>query len=136
MGRMMFVNLPVEDLTKSVDFFTALGFGFDPKFTDENATCMVVGEDSFVMLLVKPFFKTFTGGKELADSHRHSETIMALSAESREEVDRLCDQALENGGRPSQEPMDEGFMYSRSFTDLDGHQWEFVYMDPAALEQS
>ena len=132
-SRMVFLNLPVKDLDKSVAYFTQLGFTFNPQFTDENATAMVVSEQAIVMLLVEPFFKTFTG-KEIADPATHTEAIVGLSAESREEVDALCDRAIELGGSVAGEPQDHGFMYGRSFHDLDGHLWEFIWMDPAAVQ--
>ena len=134
MSRMMFVNLPVKDLRKSVDFFTQLGFEFNPRFTDENATCMVVSEQAFVMLLVEDFFKTFTD-KEIADPVTTTEAIFALSAETRQEVDELVDKAVAAGGRPAGAVQDEDFMYGRSFQDLDGHLWELIWMDPSAIEQ-
>ena len=134
MSRMMFVNLPVKDLSKSVDFFTQLGFEFNPRFTDENATCMVVSEQAFVMLLVEDFFKTFTD-KEIADPVTTTEAIFALSAETRLEVDELVDKAVAAGGRPAGAVQDEDFMYGRSFQDLDGHLWELIWMDPSAIEQ-
>jgi uncharacterized protein len=134
MSRMMFVNLPVKDLSKSVDFFTQLGFEFNPRFTDENATCMVVSEQAFVMLLVEDFFKTFTD-KEIADPVTTTEAIFALSAETRQEVDELVDKAVAAGGRPAGAVQDEDFMYGRSFQDLDGHLWELIWMDPSAIEQ-
>jgi uncharacterized protein len=133
-SRKIFVNLPVSDLGKSVDFFTQLGFEFNPQFTDENATCMIVGDDAFVMLLVEDFFRTFTT-KEICDPTMQTETIIALSADSREEVDEIVNRALAAGGQPSSEPMDQGFMYGRSFQDLDGHLWEVIYMDPGAVGQ-
>jgi uncharacterized protein len=131
MSRMTFVNLPVQDLDKTVAFFTELGFEFNSQFTDENATCMVVSEQSFVMLLVEPYFSTFTS-KDLAGP-RVTEAIIGLSAESREEVDALVDKALALGATPAREPQDEGFMYGRSFHDLDGHLWEFIWMDASAV---
>jgi uncharacterized protein len=135
-SRMLFVNLPVTDLETSVDFFTKLGFSFDPRFTDETATQMIVSEHAFVMLLVENRFKDFTK-KELTDATTHTEVIMALSAESREGVDELADKALEAGGSRANEPLEMGdFMYSRSFQDPDGHLWEVVWMDPAVLEES
>ena len=132
--RKLFVNLAVKDLDRSVDFFTKLGFSFDPRFTDETATCMLVGEDAYVMLLTESKFKEFTR-KELADPAAQTEAILAMTAESREEVDALADKALEAGGSHAIEPMDLGFMYGRSFHDPDGHLWEVFWMDPAALEQ-
>lgn len=134
MSRMIFVNLPVKDLDRSVAFWRGLGFEFNPQFTDDKAACLVVSDLACVMLLSEGFFSTFTS-KAVADSARHTEAIMAISAESREEVDRLADLALDGGGSFSQEPQDEGFMYSRSFQDPDGHLWEVLSMDPAALEQ-
>jgi hypothetical protein len=131
----MFVNLPVKDLDRSVDFFTKLGFSFDPRFTDETATQMIVGDDAFVMLLVEDRFKDFTK-KELVDATKQTEVIVALSAESREGVDELADKALEAGASPANDPLDMGFMYGRSFDDPDGHLWEVVWMDPSAVEQA
>lgn len=133
-SRKIFVNLPVSDLSKSVDFFTQLGFEFNPQFTDENATCMIISDEAFVMLLVEDFFKTFTK-KQLCDSTTHAEAIVALSAESREQVDDLVNKALAAGGQPANDPMDQGFMYGWSFQDIDGHQWEVFYMDPSAVGQ-
>ncbi len=134
MARMIFVNLAVGDLDKSVEFFTKLGFSFDPRFTDETATCMIVSDEAFVMLLVEGRFKDFTK-KELADARTQTEAILALSAESREQVDELADKALEAGGSPANDPIDMGFMYGRSFQDPDGHLWELIWMDPSALEE-
>lgn len=134
MSRMIFVNLPVSDLQRSVGFWKGLGFDFNPQFTDDNAACMVVSDLACVMLLTDRFFSTFTK-KAVADAAGSTEAIMAISAESRDEVDRLADKALASGGSASNDPQDEGFMYSRSFEDPDGHLWEVLYMDPAALEQ-
>jgi len=133
-SRKMFVNLAVEDLSRSVDFFTELGFGFDPRFTDEHATCMIVSEEAFVMLLVQSRFKDFTK-KELVDPTTQTEAIVALSAESREQVDELADKALEVGGTVANEPIEMEFMYARSFQDPDGHLWELMWMDPSALRE-
>jgi len=135
MSRMTFVNLPVADLRRSVDFWTGLGFGFNAQFSDDNAACMVVSDLASVMLLTEKFFSTFTG-KQVADATRQTEVITAFSAESREEVDRLADLALASGGSPANDPQDEDFMYGRSFHDPDGHLWELVWMDPAAMEQA
>ena len=133
MARKIFVNLAVKDLDKAVEFFTKLGFSFDPRFTDKTATCMIVSDEAFVMLLVESKFREFTK-KELADATTQTEAILALSAESREQVDELADKALEVGGSPANDPMDMGVMYGRSFQDLDGHLWEVIWMDPSALE--
>lgn len=132
MATKIFVNLPVSNLDKSVAFFTSLGFKFNATFTDEKATCMIVGDDIFVMLLVKPFFKTFTN-KEIADATKSTEVILALSADSKAHVDDMVNNAVKAGGTTLLEKKDEGFMYSGSFQDLDGHLWEVMYMDPAAL---
>ncbi len=133
-SRMIFVNLAVKDLGRAVDFFTGLGFSFDPRFTDESATCMIVSDQAFVMLLVEDRFRDFTKN-ELADPSTHTEAILAVSAESREGVDEFANKALATGGRPASDPIDMGFMYSRSFDDPDGHQWEVVWMDPGAVEE-
>ncbi len=133
-SRLIFVNLAVEELGRSVEFFTALGFTFDPRFTDEHASCMIVSDQAFVMLLVKSRFRDFTK-KELADPTTQTEAILALSAESREEVDALAEKALAAGGTPANDPIEMDFMYGRSFQDLDGHLWELIWMDPSALEQ-
>ncbi len=132
-SRKIFVNLAVKDLGRSVDFFTQLGFSFDPRFTDEQATCMIISDEAFVMLLVESRFKDFTK-KEVSDSTTHTEAILALSAESREQVDELADKALAVGGQPANDPMDHGFMYGRSFQDPDGHLWEVLWMDPSQLQ--
>jgi predicted lactoylglutathione lyase len=133
MARMIFVNLPVQDLEKSVGFFTELGFSFDARFTDENATCMVVSDQACVMLLARPFFATFTT-KDVADAGTGTEVILALSADSRQEVDDLVDRALALGAGAAKPPADAGFMYGRSFYDLDGHAWEVMWMDPASAQ--
>jgi len=135
MATKIFVNLPVKDLNKSIDFFTQLGFTFNPQFTDENATCMIIGEDIFVMLLVEKFFKTFTK-KEISDASKSTEVILALSADSREKVDELVNKAFAAGASASNYDQDQGFMYGRSFQDLDGHLWEVMWMDPSAMQQS
>ncbi|HEU4512647.1 MAG TPA: VOC family protein [Nocardioidaceae bacterium] len=134
MGRMIFVNLPVKDLERTVHFWTGLGFTFNPQFTDDEASCMVISDDACVMLLSEKFFSSFTT-RQVADATKHTEAILALSAETREEVDRLVDAAVTTGGSVANEAQDEGFMYGRSFHDPDGHLWEVLYMDPAALEE-
>jgi hypothetical protein len=129
----IFVNLPVRDLNKTIEFFTKLGFKFNPQFTDKNATCMIVGEDIFVMLLVEKFFQTFTK-KEICDTSKNTEVIVALSVESREKVDKMINRAIEAGGRESREPQDHEWMYGRSFEDINGHLWEIIYMDETAIK--
>lgn len=134
MATKIFVNLPIKDLNRTVDFFTKLGFSFNPQFTDENATCMIIGEDIFVMLLVEKFFKSFTK-KEICDPTKDAEVIVALSAESREKVDQMINRVIKAGGTESREPQDHGWMYGRSFQDIDGHLWEVIYMDVSALQK-
>ena len=131
MARQIFVNLPVKDLKRSVSFFTSLGYAFNPQFTDENATCMIVDDNIFVMLLVEPFFKTFTK-KALADATKSTEVLVCLSCDSRAEVDDLVRKARAAGGTTPSEPQDHGFMYQHGYQDLDGHLWELVYMVPNA----
>ncbi|MDQ3260908.1 MAG: VOC family protein [Pseudomonadota bacterium] len=130
MAAQIFVNLAVTDLKKSVEFFTKLGFTFDPKFTDENATCMIVGENIFVMLLVESFFKTFTD-KEICDARKSTEVLVCLSSESRGKVEELVGKAVAAGGTAPRKPQDHGFMYQHGFEDLDGHIWELIYMEPS-----
>ncbi|MBB5156757.1 VOC family protein [Saccharopolyspora phatthalungensis] len=127
-----FINLPVKDLNRAVDFFTALGFTFDQRFTDENATCMVISDDSYAMLLVEPFFRQFTK-KELVDANKATEVLVALGLESRAQVDELAGKAFAAGAQPANEPMDEGPMYGKSFHDLDGHIWEVFHMDLSGI---
>ncbi|MFD7135379.1 VOC family protein [Streptomyces sp. NPDC059894] len=131
--QMIFVNLPVNDLEASKTFFTGLGYSINPQFSDENAASVVISDTIVAMLLTKPFYATFTK-KEIADATRTSEVLVALSAESREKVDELVDRALASGGAPAGDTQDLGFMYGRSFDDLDGHTWEVVWMDPASIE--
>jgi len=134
MKTKIFVNLPIRDLNKSVAFFTKLGFSFNPQFTDENATCMIVGEDIFVMLLVEKFVKSFTK-KEVCDTSKCTEAILALSVDSREKVDQLINKAIEAGGSEPREKQDHGWMYGRSFEDIDGHLWEAFFMEESATKK-
>jgi predicted lactoylglutathione lyase len=131
--QMIFVNLPVNDLDASKKFFTELGYSINPQFSDDNAASVVISDTIVAMLLTKPFYATFTK-KEIADATQTSEVLVALSAESRAKVDELVDKALAAGGSPSGETQDHGFMYGRSFDDLDGHTWEVIWMDPAAIQ--
>jgi predicted lactoylglutathione lyase len=126
--RRLYVNLAVKDLTASVKFFKELGFAFDPAFTNEDGTAMIVGHDSVIMLLTEEFFKTFTK-KDLADAGRTTEAIISVSAESREEVDEMVHKALRAGGKESLEPLEMPGMYGWSFQDLDGHLWEVLFQD-------
>lgn len=132
MATKIFVNLPVKDLKKSVEFFTKLGFSFNAQFTDETATCMIVSENIFVMLLTEDKFKTFTP-KEICDATKSTEVLVCLSSESREEVDKMVRKAIVAGGTTYNEPQDHSFMYGHGFQDLDGHIWEIVYMEPSAI---
>ena len=133
MSTKIFVNLPVKDLDRSKAFFGALGYTFDPQFTDENAASMVIADDIFAMLLVEPFFQGFTP-KQIVDATAATEVLIGLSAESREEVDALVDNAVAARAVNYAEPQDHGFMYQRSFQDLDGHLWEIIWMDPATVQ--
>ncbi len=133
MARKIFVNLPVKDLERSVAFFTRLGFTFDQNFTDETATCMVVSDDIFVMLLTEAKFKTFTP-KEVVDATRSTEVLVCLSCESRAEVDETVGKAVAAGGTTYNEPQDHGFMYGHGFQDIDGHIWELIAMQPGAAK--
>jgi predicted lactoylglutathione lyase len=128
-----FVNLPVKDLTKAREFFASIGFSFDPQFTDENATRMIISDETSVMLAAEPFFKGFIEPLEIADTSRSREVIIGLSTESRDQVDALADKALAAGGQALGDPEDQGFMYMRGFRDLDGHQWSFIYMGMSAI---
>ena len=134
MVKEIYINLPVKDLKKSISFFTKLGFKFNQKFTDENATCMIIGENIFAMLLIEKFFKTFIK-KEISDSKKSTEFLLALSLDSREEVDEFLSKVLKAGGKETREAQDHGFMYARAFEDLDGHIWEAFYMDESAMPE-
>ena len=134
MSTKIFVNLPVKDLNRSMDFFKSLGFTFNPQFTDERAACLVISEDIYFMLLTEKIFKTFMT-KEIADTSKTIEVINALFFDSRETVDELADKALKAGARKYREPDITDFMYSRSFSDLDGHLWEVGYMDPSHVQK-
>ena len=128
----IFVNLPVDDLDRSIEFFRRLGYAFNPQFTDGNAACMVISDDIFAMLLRKDFFRTFTQ-KDISDTRTSTEVLLALSMESRKRVDELVDMALRAGATSTKGPMDMGSMYQRSFDDLDGHSWEIFWMDPKSI---
>lgn len=135
MATQIFVNLPVKDLNRSVKFFTHLGFTFNAQFTDDNATCMIVGENIFVMLLVEPFFRQFTD-KPISDATKQTEVLVALSCESRARVDELTSLALAAGGTTPMPAKDHGFMYQHGFQDPDGHMWEVFWMDPGGMPQA
>ena len=133
--RSIFVNLPVKDLDKSKAFFAALGFSFNPQFTDEKAACMVISDTSYAMLLTEPFFKTFITG-EISDAAATKEVLIALSAESKTEVAETLAKALAAGAKPWKPAQDHGFMYGISFADLDDHVWEVMWMDPSFIQKS
>lgn len=128
MRRQIFVNIPVSNLPQAMDFYTAIGFVNNPQFTDETAACMVFSEEIYLMLLTHDKFKSFIN-KPMADSKNTTGAIMAVSAESREAVDDTLEKAIAAGAKETGEAKDYGFMYYRSFEDLDGHNWEFLYMD-------
>lgn len=128
MATKVFINLPVKDLNRSKSFFEGLGYSFNPQFTDENAASMVVSDTIFVMLLTENYFKTFTK-KPISDAKASTEVLIALDAVSRDEVQQTIAKAKSLGATIYNEPADHGWMYQHSFADLDGHQWEFVYMD-------
>ncbi|RYY74975.1 MAG: glyoxalase/bleomycin resistance/extradiol dioxygenase family protein [Gammaproteobacteria bacterium] len=133
MAQQIFVNLSVKDLNKSKTFFEALGYSFNPQFTNDDAACMVISDTIYTMLLTEPFFKKFTK-KDVVDAKKATEVMVCLSADSRTEVDEIVRKAVAAGGRIYKEPQDQGFMYAHSFEDLDGHQWEFAYMDPSYIQ--
>jgi predicted lactoylglutathione lyase len=129
MTTQIFVNLPVKDLDKSKKFFTEIGFTINPQFTNDKAACVVISENIFAMILKEEFFKTFITKTGIADATKSTEVIVALSADSKEKANELADKALAAGATKLREPDDHGFMYSRSFQDLDGHIWEVFWMD-------
>ena len=134
MAIKIFVNLPVEDLNRSVEFFNKLGFSFDEQYTDETATCMIVSDDIFVMLLTKEKFQTFTP-KQICDASKSTEVLVCLSLERRASVEEMVAKAVAAGGSTYNEPQDHGFMYAHGFQDLDGHIWELIYMESSAIKE-
>jgi predicted lactoylglutathione lyase len=132
MATKIYVNLPVKDLQRSVRFFQAMGFGFNQQLSDETAACMAISDDIFAMLLTEAKFRE-VARRPIADTSRMTEVLTCLSVESRTRVNQLVDRALAQGGREVREPEDHGFMFGRSFSDLDGHIWEIIYMAPGAV---
>jgi len=130
--RKLFVNIPVSDLQRSIEFFEALGFAFNRHFTDATATCMLVGEDAYFMLLTRERFADFSK-RPTGDPLKETSALYALSVNSRDEVDEMVKKAVAAGGSHAVEPQDHGFMYGWSFYDLDGHHWEVFWMDPSAI---
>ena len=129
----LFVNIPVSDVQRSIRFFESLGFVFNPQFTDATATCMLVGEDAYFMLLDRERFTGFSK-RPLGDPRRETNALFALSVNSRAEVDEMVRKAVAAGGSHAVDPQDHGFMYGWSFYDLDGHHWEVFWMDPNAIQ--
>ena len=134
MAKEIFVNLPVKDLNRSIEFFTKLGFTFNPQFTDEDATCMIIGENIFSMLITEKLFKTFTK-KPIADASKATEVITCISVNSREEVNAMLDAAIAAGGVEYNNLQDFGWMFYRAFEDLDNHQWEVMYGDESQIPE-
>jgi predicted lactoylglutathione lyase len=131
----IFVNLPVKDLKKAMDFFGKLGFSFNPVFTDENAACMVISDNIYAMLLVEKFFKSFIPGKEISDARKSTEVLTALTAGSRQEVDGMIEKAVAAGGSEYRQVQDYGWMYGRAFQDIDGHIWEVFHANLNAMPE-
>jgi uncharacterized protein len=131
----IFVNLPVRDLKKTMDFFSKLGYSFNPVFTDENAACMVISEDIYSMLLTEKFFKNFIPDREICDAKRSTEVLVALTVGSRKEVDELVGKAVEVGGSEYRQAQDYGWMYGRAFQDINGHIWEITYANLDAMPE-
>lgn len=129
MSTKIFINLPVKDLDKSKEFFAKLGYTFKAQFTDEKAACLVISDSIFTMLITEAFFKTFLR-KEMADAKKTTEVLLALSVDSKEQVDEMYNKAIAAGASEARKTEDHGFMFSRSFEDLDGHIWEILWMDP------
>jgi uncharacterized protein len=127
MHKQIFVNLPITDMARSKAFFAALGYSFNPDFTNDQGAALVLGENLYAMLLVREFFATFID-KPIADAHKSTEVLVCVSCDSREQVDSLVAKAIAAGGKTPREAKDYGFMYSHGFEDLDGHIWELVHM--------
>ncbi len=132
MVNRIYVNLPVKDLKRSMEFFSKLGFSYNEQFTNDKAACLILGVNFYAMLLQEDFFKTFTK-KEISDANKTTEVLIALDLNSRKEVDEMVAKAVKAGGTIYRDPDDHGWMYGHSFADLDGHQWEVGYMDLNAI---
>ncbi len=135
MATKIFVNLPVKDLDKSKEFFTKIGFTINPQFTNEKAACVVISDTIFAMILKEEFFKTFIPKKEISDATRSTEVLVALSVESKEQVNEMLEKVFAAGAKESRPVEDHGFMYARSFEDMDGRIWELFWMDMNAAPQ-
>ncbi len=134
MATSIFVNLAVKDLKKSMEFFTKLGYTFNEQFTDEKAASLVISDTIYAMLITEPFFKSFIPNNEIADTTKTKEVLLALSTDSKEKVNELVDKAIAAGAKKFREPEDHGFMFTRSFEDLDGHVWEIFWMNPGHVQ--
>ena len=134
MSRNTFINLPVKDLARTTRFFNQVGFSFNQQFTNEDATCMIISDETYAMLVVEPFFQGFTQ-QDITDTSTSREVIVGLSAESKQEADERVEKALAAGGQSLGDAQDDGVMYMRGFRDLDGHQWSFIYMDMSAVPE-
>jgi predicted lactoylglutathione lyase len=135
MNKNIFVNLPVKNLDASIEFFKKLGYSFNPQFTDETATCMIVSDTIFVMLLTHDKFASFAP-HAISDANRQTEVLVCLSCESRAEVEKTIEKAVAAGAKTYKEPIDYGFMYGHGFQDIDGHAWEFMWMDMSQMPQN
>jgi predicted lactoylglutathione lyase len=134
MATKIFVNLPVKNLDKTKEFFSKLGYTFNAQFTDDKAASLVISEDIYAMLITEAFFKTFIPNKEISDTSKAKEVLIALSTDTKQQVDEMVDKAIAAGGKQFRNPEDHGFMYARSFEDLDGHVWEVFWMDPGHIQ--
>ncbi|WP_026585089.1 VOC family protein [Bacillus sp. J33] len=133
-SKNIFINLPVKDLNKSTNFFKELGFEFNPQFSDETTSCLIISDNIYALIMIEERFKGFSK-KEIVDTTTSSEAIFCLSAESRDQVDELVNKALSSGGKSYSDHQDHGFMYIWGFQDLDGHIWEVAYMNESAINQ-
>ena len=133
MAKQIFVNLHVKNLSKTKKFFSNLGFKFNPRFTDKNAACMIIGKNIFSMLIVEKYFKSFIPKKKISNAKKNTEVLNALSVESRKKVDQMISKAIKSGGKEYRKAQDYGWMYGRAFEDINGHIWEAFYMDESKM---
>ena len=133
MAKQIFVNLHVKNLNKTKNFFSKLGFKFNPKFTNKNAACMIIGKNIFSMLIVEKYFKSFIPKKKISNAKKNAEVLNALSVESRKKVDQMISKAIKAGGKEYRKAQDYGWMYGRAFEDINGHIWEAFYMDESKM---
>ncbi|MDQ8011749.1 MAG: glyoxalase/bleomycin resistance/extradiol dioxygenase family protein [Flavobacterium nitrogenifigens] len=135
MKTKIFLNLAVKDLNRAVSFYNGLGFSTNPKFTNEKGACLVIDENIFVMILAEEFYQTFTK-KQICDSTTTSEAIIAISVDTREQVDEMMEKAIKSGGTDYNQTNDYGWMYQRTFLDVDGHHWEVFFMDESQIPEN